>query len=95
MLEIVFENKFKKEYKRALRRGCKADKMEKVLEILANEKPMPPSYKDHQLTDSKEFKNVRECHIAPDWLLIYRIEKQVQILRCIRTGTHSDLFCIV
>lgn len=95
MLEIVFENKFKKEYKRALRRGCKADKMEKVLEILANEKPMPPSYKDHQLTDSKEFKNVRECHIAPDWLLIYRIEKQVQILRCIRTGTHSYLFCIV
>ena len=95
MLEIIFDNKFKKEYKRALKRGCKPDKMEKVLDILANEKPMPPKYKDHQLTDSKNFKNVRECHIDPDWLLVYRIEKQVQILRCLRTGTHSDLFCLV
>ena len=95
MLEIIFDNKFKKEYKRALKRGCKPDKMKKVLDILANEKPMPPKYKDHQLTDSKYFKNVCECHIEPDWLLACRIEKQVQILRCLRTGTHSDLFCLV
>lgn len=95
MLDIVFDNKFKKEYKRALRRGCKAEKMEQILDILANEKTIPAKYRDHALTDSKDFKNVRELHIEPDWLLIYRVEKQVQILRCIRTGTHSDLFCLI
>lgn len=93
MLSIIFDHKFKKEYKRALKRGCKAEKLEEVLQILAEEKAMPKKYKDHQLTDSKNFKNVRECHIEPDWLLIYRVEKQVQVLRCLRTGTHSDLFC--
>ena len=94
MLEIIFDNKFRKEYRRALKRGCKAEKLEKVLELLANEKELPPKYKDHQLTNSRNYKNVRELHIEPDWLLIYRIEKRVQILRCMRTGTHSDLFCL-
>ena len=95
MLEIVFDNKFKKEYKRALKRGHKPEKMETILDILSNEKPIPAKYKDHALTDNKEFKNVRELHIEPDWLLIYRKEKQIQILRCLRTGTHSDLFCLI
>lgn len=95
MLDIVFDNKFKKEYKLALKRGCKAEEMEQILQILANEKQIPPKYKDHALTNSRDFKNVRELHIEPDWLLIYRVEKQVQILRCLRTGTHSDLFCFI
>ena len=92
MLEIVFDNKFKKDYRRALKRGCKAEKMDRILDLLANEKPIPIKYKDHALLNDRNFKNVRELHIDPDWLLIYRIEKQVQILRCVRTGTHSDLF---
>lgn len=54
MLEIVFDNKFKKEYRRALKRGCKAEKMEHILDILANEKVMPAKYKDHALTNSRE-----------------------------------------
>ena len=95
MLEIVFDSKFKKEYKKVLKRGYKAEKFEKVLNILANEKRIPAKYKDHALIDSRNYKNVRELHIEPDWLLIYRIEKQVQILRCLRTGTHSDLFCLI
>ena len=95
MLEIVFDNKFKKEYKKVLKRGCKAEKFEEILDILANEKKIPAKYKDHALTNSRNYKNVRELHIEPDWLLIYRVEKQIQILRCIRTGTHSDLFCLV
>ena len=68
--------------------------METVLELLSNESSLPAKYRDHQLIDNKDFKNVRELHIDPDWLLIYRIEKQVQILRCLRTGTHSDLFML-
>ena len=92
MLEIVFDNKFKKDYRRALKRGCKAEKMDQILDLLANEKPIPIKYKDHALLNDRNFRNVRELHIDPDWLLVYRIEKQVQILRCVRTGTHSDLF---
>lgn len=94
MLEVVFDNRFRKEYRRALKRGCKAEKFEKVLALLANEEELPEKYRDHPLTDSKDFKNVRELHIEPDWLLVYRIEKRVQILRCMRTGTHSDLFVL-
>lgn len=92
MLEIVFAGKFKKEYKRALKRGCSSAKMEEILDILSHEKTIPEKYKDHALINTHELKNVRELHIEPDWLLIYRKEKQVQILRCLRTGTHSDLF---
>ena len=94
MLEIVFDARFKKDYRRALKRGYRAEKLEEILALLANEKPLSQKYKDHQLTNSRNYQNVRECHIEPDWLLIYRVEKQVQILRCIRTGTHSDLFCL-
>lgn len=92
MLEIVFASKFKKEYKRVIKRGHSPAKMEEILDILSNEKIIPERYKDHALTDTHEFRNVRELHIEPDWLLIYRKEKQVQILRCLHTGTHSDLF---
>lgn len=53
---------------------------------------LPPAYKDHCLTNSRNFKNVRECHIKPDWLLVYRIVKNALILELIRTGSHSDLF---
>ena len=75
MLEIVFDNKFKKDYRRALKRGCKAEKMDQILDLLANEKPIPIKYKDHALLNDRNFRNVRELHIDPDWLLVYRIEK--------------------
>ena len=45
--------------------------------------------------DLKLAKNVRECHIEPDWLLVYRVEKEIELLRLVRTGTHSDLFCFI
>ena len=93
MLTIKFESKFKKELKKVTKRGKDMQKLEKVMSILANEKPLPLKYRDHVLVNSRNYKNVRECHIEPDWLLIYRIEKgEVQILRMIRTGTHSDLY---
>ena len=58
------------------------------------EKQLPARYKDHPRTDNKKYKNVRECHIEPDWLLVYRIEKEIELLRLVRTGTHSNLFCL-
>ena len=66
--------------------------LEEVIAMLAEEKTLPPKYKDHSLRDSKEYKNVRECHIEPDWLLIYKIYKDTLILQLMRTGSHSDLF---
>ena len=92
MLEIQFDKKFRKDYKRALKRGCKREDMEAVLSILAREESLPAKYRDHRLVNSRDYKDMRECHINPDWLLIYKIEKQLLVVRAVRTGTHSDLF---
>lgn len=92
MLKIEFDKKFKKDYKRCVKRGCKPLDMEKVLSLLASEEKLPPKYRDHALRDSRNYKNMRECHINPDWLLIYKIERDLLVVRAIRTGSHSDLF---
>ena len=92
MLKISLDNRFKKEYKKCIKRGCDQKKFETILKLLAEEKKLPVKYRDHVLIDNKEFKNVRELHISPDWLLIYKIDKSTRTLRLIRIGTHSDLF---
>ncbi|MDO5330673.1 MAG: type II toxin-antitoxin system YafQ family toxin [Bacillota bacterium] len=92
MLKIEFTNQFKKDYKVALKKGCDKKKLEAVIALLANEESLPEKYKDHPLTNSRNFKNVRECHIEPDWLLVYQIVKDILTLRLIRAGSHSDLF---
>jgi len=63
-----------------------------VISMLANEQPLPEKYKDHALENSRNYRNVRECHIRPDWLLIYKVYDERLVLELIRTGTHSDLF---
>ena len=83
---------FKKDYKKAIKQGCKEEDFREVLKYLVAQKPLPEKYQDHQLHDTKEYKNVRECHIYPDWLLIYRVKKTELILELIRTGSHSELF---
>ncbi len=90
--EINRTAQFKKDYKKAIKRGCKEEDFKTVLKYLVAQKPLPDKYRDHQLQDTKDYKNVRECHINPDWLLIYRIEKEQLFLDLIRTGTHSELF---
>lgn len=90
--EIKRTSQFKKDYKKAIKQGCKEEDFIEVLTYLINQKPLPQKYCDHQLTDSKDYKNVRECHIYPDWLLVYRIRKNELILELIRTGSHSELF---
>ena len=90
--EIKRTNQFKKDYKKALRNGCKEKDFLTVLQYLVEQKPLPEKYRDHSLSDSKDYKNVRECHINPDWLLVYRINKSELILELIRTGSHSELF---
>ena len=63
-----------------------------IVSMLADKKTLPPQNRDHKLVSSRRYKNMRECHIEADWLLIYQVIDNVLILRLVRTGTHSDLF---
>ncbi len=92
MLTIKTVTEFKRNYKLALKRGCNPADLETVLEYLKNEKPLPEKYRDHKLNNYNGYKQARECHISPDWLLVYQIHKDVLILELLRLGTHSDLF---
>lgn len=92
MLKPEFTGQFKRDYKLALKRGFEAKKLETVVELLCSEQPLPEMYRDHALTNSRNYQGVRECHIQPDWLLVYQIVQETLILKLIRTGTHSDLF---
>lgn len=82
--------RFKKDYKLAIKRGLKIELLENVVESLAMGIPLPENNKDHALFGN--WNGHRECHIQPDWLLIYKIENDVLVLTLSRTGTHSDLF---
>ena len=90
MLTIKYHTSFKKDYKRIVKRGYDLSLLEKVIELLANEEKLPEKYKEHNL--SGDYKEFRECHILPDWLLIYKIEDDNLILSLSRTGSHSDIF---
>ena len=90
MLEIVSSNRLKKYLKLAIRRGYNIALLENVVNKLASQESLEPKYKDHELAG--EFKGLRECHITPDWLLVYQIVENELVLFLSRTGTHSDLF---
>ncbi len=82
--------RFKREYRLAKRRGQNIDRLHSVIFSLANGEELSPEYKDHALAG--EYMGCRECHIAPDWLLVYQIVEKELVLILTRTGTHSDLF---
>ena len=88
--QIVVTNQFRKDYKQAMKRGLKIDLLDDVIRLLSEGKALPEKNYDHPLTGN--WVGHRECHIQPDWLLIYRIENEVLILTLSRTGTHADLF---
>lgn len=90
MLTIRYHRAFKKDYKRVVRRGYNIHLLENVVTLLSEQRPLPQKYKDHDL--SGDYAGFRECHITPDWLLIYEIKDDELILCLTRTGTHSDLF---
>jgi mRNA interferase YafQ len=92
MLKPEFTGQFKKDYKLAIKRGCKPEALQEVITLLVYEQPLPDKYRDHALVNSRNYKDMRECHIEPDWLLVYKIVRENLILKLIRTGNHSDLF---
>ncbi len=90
MLDLIFTTKFKKDYKRMRKRGKDKKKLEDTLDMLIKGIPLSKDYHDHELQG--RYIGFRECHIEPDWLLIYAINQEELILVASRTGSHSDLF---
>ena len=90
MFEVVLSNRFKKDLKLAAKRGYNLDLLENVVDTLARGEKLTDKFRDHELVGN--YSGFRECHIQPDWLLVYRIENSELILFLSRTGTHSDLF---
>ena len=90
MLNIRYENSFKKDYKRIVKRGYDTKLLETVLELLCSQSVLPERYRDHPLKGN--YTGYRELHILPDWLLIYKIQETELTLVLTRTGSHSDLF---
>ena len=88
MLTLRRISQFKKDYKRCIKLGCEIVKLHTVIKLLANGKKLDARYRDHSLLG--EYRDCRECHIEPDWLLIYKLTEYELIL--IRTGAHTDLF---
>lgn len=89
-LTIERTTRFKKDFKNILKRGCDLKLFEYVIGELANLHELDPRFRDHSLMGG--WKGFRECHIQPDWLLIYRIDNNILTLTLSRTGTHADLF---
>lgn len=90
MLTIKYQARFKKDFKLADSRGYNMSLLEEVIQKLANQEELDPKYRDHSL--SGKYSGLRECHITPDWLLMYEIKESELVLLLNRTGTHSDLF---
>lgn len=89
MLDIVLSTQFKKDLKLLKKRGNDLALLKDVVDTLAKREALNDKYRDHALTGN--YADFRECHIQPDWLLIYRIHEDTLILFLSRTGTHSDL----
>ena len=88
--KIKFTSRFKKDLKQAKKKGKDIEKLFDVIEKIAKDEALDERYRDHSLAGN--YKGTRECHIEPDFLLIYEKIKEVLVLTLVRTGSHSDLF---
>ncbi len=88
--DIVWTGKFKKDYRQAIKRYLDISLLDNIIRALSRGEILPAKNKDHALTG--EWAGYRECHVQPDWLLVYCIEDDVLVLTLTRTGTHSDIF---
>lgn len=90
MFDLSITTQYRRDLKLARKRGLDESLLDEVIMLLINGKPLPEKNKDHALKG--DYKYCRECHITPDWLLIYSIDKGINRLTLVRTGSHSDLF---
>ena len=89
---VKYSKNFKKQLKKVLKQGKDINKLLHVVEKLSCKEKLSIKYRDHLLNDSKFYKNCRECHIEPDWLLVYKYQDNELILFLVITGSHSDIF---
>lgn len=90
MFSLEYSGQFKKDLKRMVKRGADITAIRHVISILENDGQVPMEYRPHILKG--DWDGIWECHIQPDWLLLYDISDSIKLIRLVRTGTHSDLF---
>ena len=90
MYDVRMTSRYSKSYKKMRKRGLDMSLLDDVVESLRCGKALAPKYKDHALSGS--YKGFRECHIKPDWLLVYAVDKNILVLALVNTGTHADIF---
>ena len=90
MLTLKTTKKYRKDRNLCKKRGLEMELLDEVIQALREQKPLDPKHRDHALTGN--YSGLRECHIEPDWLLIYMVDGKNLVLTALRTGTHSDLF---
>ena len=89
--KIKYSKEFKKSLKKVIKQGKNIDKLLKVVDMLSKKETLNPKYKDHQLYNDKKFKDCRDCHIEPDWILIYKYLENEIVLLLVNTGSHSNI----
>lgn len=87
-MRLIYSSQFKKDFKRIQSQGKNISQLEIIIETLLKKQQLEPKYRDHKLVG--KWKNHRDCHIEPDWLLIYRLTEEALFLE--RTGSHAELF---
>lgn len=90
--KIKYTTSFKKQLKKVLKQGKNMEKMLNIVDKLSKKQELDPLNKDHMLINNKYYQNCRECHIEPDWLLIYKYDENASLLYLVETGSHSELF---
>ncbi len=90
--KVKYSIAFKKELKKITKQGKNIDKLLDVVDKLANKEELESKYRNHNLINDKYYKNCGECHIEPDWLLIYQYNDDELILVLVNTGSHSEVF---
>ena len=88
--DIVISKRFQRDLRLSYKRGCNIPKLKMIIQRLASGEELPPRCRDHEL--SRRYKAFRECHIEPDWILVYRLERGKRMLYLLRHGTHDDIF---
>ncbi len=90
MLKVKTTNKFEKDFELMIRQGKDIEKLKIIMRMLVREESLDRRHRDHTLTGS--YISHRECHVEPDWLLVYKVDIKEQTITFVRTGSHSDLF---
>lgn len=91
MHDLIYTNKFKKQYKALKKSGLDEEEVKNVIMMLREGKRLPPEYLEHKWADTKEYKNVSECHLSRGLLLVYKVDKKAKVLYLYEIGTHSEL----